>query len=87
MLFAPNARCNPCITHFFHSLSLSRVSFSRFRGSDLSGDGLRRSGRHFEARVLGHHALEADTDTFDDGEQDCTANGTVAHGLVAATDR
>lgn len=39
-----------------------------------------------ESGVFCHHALETDTDTFDDGEEDGAADGTVAHGLVTTTD-
>ena len=42
--------------------------------------------RHVESGVLGHHALETDTDALDDGEQDGATDGTVAHGLVTTTD-
>lgn len=35
--------------------------------------------------VLGHHAVERDTDTFDDGEQYRARDGAVAHGFVTAS--
>lgn len=40
---------------------------------------------HLELCVLGHHPLETDADTFDDGEQDGAADGTVADGLGTST--
>lgn len=47
---------------------------------------MRRWRRHVESGVFCHHALETDTDTFDDGEQNGATDGTVAHGLVTTTD-
>jgi hypothetical protein len=41
---------------------------------------------HLELCVLGHHPLETNTDTLDDGEQDGAADGTVADGFGSSTD-
>jgi hypothetical protein len=42
--------------------------------------------RKLEFCVIGHHALESDTDTFDDSQEDGTHNGGVASGLDTTTD-
>lgn len=55
--------------------------------SRLCGDGLGWwRWRYIEAGVLGHHTLETDTDTLDDGEEDGATDGTVTDGLCASTD-
>ena len=40
---------------------------------------------HLQLGVLGHHPLETDSDTLDDGEQDCAADGAVADGFGTST--
>lgn len=47
---------------------------------------IRRRRGQLELRVLGHHALEADADALDDGDEDCTPDRTVAHLAQAAAD-
>ena len=47
---------------------------------------MRRWWGYVESGVFCHHALEPNTDTLDDGEQDGATDGTVAHGLVTTTD-
>jgi hypothetical protein len=47
---------------------------------------LRRWWGNVESGVFCHHALETDTDTFDDGEENGATDGTVAHGLITTTD-
>jgi hypothetical protein len=44
----------------------------------------RRRG-HLQLGVLGHHPLETDSDTLDDGQQDGAADGAVADGFGAST--
>jgi hypothetical protein len=44
----------------------------------------RRRG-HLELCVLGHHPLETDANSFDDGQQDGAADGSVADGLGTST--
>ena len=46
----------------------------------------RRKGREFEFGVIGHHALESNTDTFNDSQEDSTHNGRVASRLDTTTD-
>lgn len=41
--------------------------------------------RKLELCVVGHHALETDADTFDDGQEDGTHNSRVAGGLDTTT--
>ena len=45
----------------------------------------RRRWGHLQLGVLGHHPLETDSDTLDDGEQDCAADGAVADGFGTST--
>jgi len=40
-----------------------------------------RRWRHLQLGVLGHHPLEPDSDTLDDGQQDGAADGAVADGF------
>jgi hypothetical protein len=47
---------------------------------------LRRWRRDIKSGVFGHHALETDTDTLNDGEKDGTTDSSVTHGLVTSTD-
>ena len=41
---------------------------------------------HVEIRVLGHHSLNTDADTLDNGEQTSTRDGTVSCGFETASD-
>jgi hypothetical protein len=45
-----------------------------------------RRRRKLEFCVVGHHSLESDTDTFDDGQEDGTHNSGVAGSLDTSTD-
>jgi hypothetical protein len=45
-----------------------------------------RRRRKLEFCVVGHHSLESDTDTFDDGQEDGTHNSGVAGSLDTSSD-
>ena len=61
----------------------------RGQGSGAAGRGAGVCGRwrgQVELGVVGHHAVEADGNALDDGEQDGTRYRAVAHRLVASAD-
>lgn len=41
---------------------------------------------YLELCVIGHHALESNTNTLDDSEEDGTHNSGVSGGLITTTD-
>jgi len=46
----------------------------------------RRGGRELELSVVGHHTLEADTNTLNDTQEDSAHDGRVTGGLDTTTD-
>ena len=52
------------------------------RAANVAG----RWRRGVESCVVGHHAVEANRDAFNDSEEDGTRYSAVAHGAVPATD-
>lgn len=72
-------------TFFFSCSSVCSSALSGGRQTALAALTRRRRG-HLKLCVLGHHSLETDADTLNDGEKDGAADSTVADGFGTSTD-